>query len=237
MLITKKVQNSQLYTKHIKGHFVPVDIHKMQNLTLHQILSIGQTSLDLSFLSVNNDSLKAKYTTVGTKEFFDTITDSCLIENTPSVDSIEDENSNDWDLIALGLRDSGVIALVQFNPIVEDFEILQKIRLDLDEGKIVTPYHKLFAYKNKLLFGFAQVGCMKVWNIEDLENISEVELTYRQIEILSGVLGDDHNNDSQNEEKIGSHIKNRLKNLFSGLGGFFGSNTNEETEITEESEP
>ena len=99
---------------------------------------------------VSEDLQTSEYHTAGTKEFYDTITDCCLINCKSSIEEVDLDNqpNQDYDMLAIGLRDSGVIALVKYDPLVENFEIMAKIRLDLDRGKIVTPYNKLFSYKN-----------------------------------------------------------------------------------------
>lgn len=65
---------------------------------------------------------------------------------------------------------------------------------------MVTPYDRLFAYKNKLLFGFGRVGCLRVWNIKDLENISEVNLTYRKIEVSMQSIYDFSSDENESGE-------------------------------------
>lgn len=111
MLVSKQVKNSQLYKKHIKGNFVPIDHNKASHLTVYQIVSICQSSFDLSFLTIKNETMKSKYTTLGKHEMFDTITDACLISNDKGIDYIDGEESK-CDYLAVGLRDSGIIALV-----------------------------------------------------------------------------------------------------------------------------
>jgi hypothetical protein len=93
------------------------------------------------------------------------------------------QESESLDMLAAGLRDSGTIVIVKFDELSEKFETVSRIKLDLDQGKILCAYDKLFSYEDKLLFGFGKIGSMKVWKIEDLDNVHEADLTYRQIQI------------------------------------------------------
>lgn len=135
-----------------------------------------------------------------------------------------DEEENDQDMLAVSLRDSGIIALVKYSGLIDDFEIQGKIKIDLEPGRNLAPFNKLFCYKNQLLFGFAQCGKMRLWDIKNIENIKEITL---DVKLAQQILVEPHfkgfkviNQESfsskdSKEDKKGGHAKK----IFNGLKG------------------
>mgnify|MGYP000600226202 CR=1 FL=1 len=146
---------------------------------MYQIVSVAQTSIDLSFL-VKNDLASPIFKKLGTFELFDNITDACLLDSHRNNQLIDQESQLlCMDKVAIGLESSLIIAIVQYNQIIEDFQIVSRIRLDLDMPKILAPYDRLFSYNDELLFGFPRIGGFKIWKFDENVEPKEVELTYK----------------------------------------------------------
>ena len=183
--------------------------------------------------------MKARYDTLGYKEFHDTITDINLISN-------ENKRSNKGDaaldMLAVGLRDAGIIGLLKYKSGSDNFEFQAKITLGLDEGRVLVCYDKLFSFEDKLLFGFSKVGHMEVWDIQNKEQISKVTLSYKALEMvdqndvnnttneeeLSEVNDEQINVDMQIEQpETKNTTTNKLSSLFSVFRNMFQGHSEE----------